>query len=92
MGLLAVAVLVAAVRVGRLGLESVRRQQRPLAGRVLLGVAVVVDGQRHAIRAVPLRHPAQFRQGVRQPSLRLAKLSEEHRVTCSQFEWVRTKW
>jgi hypothetical protein len=26
------------------------------------------------------------------PSLRLAKLSEKHSVTCSQFEAVSTKW
>jgi hypothetical protein len=65
--LLAVAVLVPARRVGGLRLQPVMGQQRPVLGRVLLGAALVVDGQRHAIGAVPLRHPAQFPEGVLQP-------------------------
>jgi hypothetical protein len=64
--LLAVAVLVAARRVRGLRLQPVMGQQRPVLGRVPLGTALVVDGQRHAVGAVPLRHPAQLPQGVLQ--------------------------
>ena len=42
--------------------------------------------QRHAVGAMPLRHAAQCPQRVLQAPLRLAKLSEKHTVTCSQFE------
>jgi hypothetical protein len=65
--LLAVAVLVAARRVRGLRLQPIMGQQGPVLGRVPLGTALVVDGQRHAVGAVPLRHPAQLRQGVLQP-------------------------
>jgi hypothetical protein len=65
--LLAVPVLVTARRVGRLGFEPVMGQQRPVLRRVLLSAALVMDGQRHAVGAVPLRHSAQFPQGVLQP-------------------------
>ena len=65
--LLAVAVLVTARRVGRLGLQAVVGQQRPVARRVLLGATLVVDGQGHTVGAVPLRDAAQLPQGVLQP-------------------------
>jgi hypothetical protein len=65
--LLAVAVLVPTGRVGRLGVQPVMGQQRPVAGRVLLGAALVVHGQGHAIGAVPLGHATQLPQGVLQP-------------------------
>jgi len=65
--LLAVAVLVAARRVRGLRFQPVMGQQRPVLGRVPLGAALVVDGQRHAVGAVPPRHTAQLPQGVLQP-------------------------
>ena len=65
--LLAVAVLVPAGRVGRLRLQPVMGQQRPVPRRVLLGTALVVHRQRHAVGAVPLRHAPQLGQGVLQP-------------------------
>ncbi len=47
-------------RIGRLGHHVVMPQQRLVAVRVLLGVALVVHRQRHAVGAMPRRHPAQF--------------------------------
>lgn len=78
--LLTVPVLVAAGRVGRLGHQAVVGQQRPVPGRVLLGAALVMDGQGHAVGAVPQRHPAQLPQGVLQPLAQAGEaLREAHR-------------
>jgi hypothetical protein len=66
MTLLAIAVLVAAGGIGRLGHEPVVRQQRLIPRRELLGVPVRMHRQRQAIRAVPLRHAAQGPQGILQ--------------------------
>jgi hypothetical protein len=65
-GLLAIAVLMAAVGVRGLGRQPIVTQQRLVARRVLLRVAVVMHRQRHAIRAMPLRHAAQFPQRILQ--------------------------
>jgi len=67
MTLLAIAVLVAAGGIGRLGRQTVVTHQRLVPARVLLGGAVLMHGQRHAVGTMPLRHPAQFPQGVLQP-------------------------
>jgi hypothetical protein len=53
-------------RVGRLALQAIMRQQGPILGGELLGLAVMVHGQRHAIAAVTLRHTAQGPQGILQ--------------------------
>jgi len=53
MALLTVAVLVAAVGVGGLRRHTVVTHQRLIPRRVLLEVAIVVNGQRHAIRSMP---------------------------------------
>ena len=60
MPLFAIAVLVPAVRIGRLGGDTVVSHQRLIARRVLLGIAFVIHRQRHAVRAMTLRHAAQF--------------------------------
>jgi hypothetical protein len=65
--LLAVAILVGAIRVGRLGRDAVMSQQRPVVLRVRLRVAVVVHGQRHAVGPVPRRRRAQRPPGVLRP-------------------------
>jgi len=46
------------------------------------------------IRSVRCRcgTPPKDHKALCNPSLRLAKLSEKHTVTCSQFECVNTKW
>jgi hypothetical protein len=64
MPLLAIAVLMATRGIGRLRLQAVVMQQRLILGRVLLTIALVVYRQRHPIRAMPLRHAAQFPQRV----------------------------
>jgi hypothetical protein len=64
MTLLAVAVLVPAVRIGRLGRHAIVTHQGLIPRRVLLGIAIVVNGQRHAISTMTLRHRAQLPQGV----------------------------
>ena len=66
-GLLAIAVLVATGGVGRLGLQAVMPQQGLVLRRVLFGMAIVMHRQGHAVGAMPLRHAAQFPQGVLQP-------------------------
>jgi hypothetical protein len=66
MALLAVAVLVPAVRVRGLGRHTVVTQEGLIAGRVLLGVAVVVNGQGHAVGAMTLGTAADLPQGVLQ--------------------------
>ena len=65
--LLAVAVLVAARRVGGLRGDPIVGQQRPVGGREPLRLPVGVHRQRHAVGAVPGRHPAQGPEGVLQP-------------------------
>ncbi len=67
MALLAIAVLMAAGGVGRLGRHVVVPQQRLIVGGVLLGIAVLVHRQRHAVRAMPLGNAAEAPQGVLQP-------------------------
>lgn len=67
MRLLAVPVLMGAGRVGRLGHDAVMPQQGLILGCVLLRVAVVMHGHRHAVGAVPRGHPAQFPEGVLEP-------------------------
>jgi hypothetical protein len=64
MSLLAIAVLMAARRIGRLGRHTVVTHQGLIPGCVFLGVAVVVNGQRHAVGAMPLGYAAQFPQRV----------------------------
>jgi hypothetical protein len=64
MALLAIAVLVAAVRIRGLGRHPVVTHQGLIARRVALGVAVLVHGQRHAVGAMTLGHAAQFPHGV----------------------------
>jgi hypothetical protein len=67
MALLAIPVLVAAGGVGRLCGDVVVPQQRLIAGGVLLGIAVLVDRQRHAVGAMALGNAAEVPQGVLQP-------------------------
>ena len=67
MALLAITVLVTARRIGRLGRHPVMPQQGLVVGRVLLGVALLVDRQRHAVRAVPLGYTAQLPEGLLRP-------------------------
>lgn len=64
MALLAVAVLVPAVRVRGLGRHTVVTHQGLIPGRVLLEVPVVVNRQGHAVGAMTLGHAAQFPQRV----------------------------
>jgi hypothetical protein len=58
MTLFAVAVLVTASRICRLGMHSVVPQQRLVLSRILLHASLVVHRQRHAVRAVSLRRSA----------------------------------
>jgi hypothetical protein len=62
--LLAIAILVAAGRVGCLGGHTVVTHQSLVARRVLLRGTVLVHRQGHAVGAMPLRHAAQFPQSV----------------------------
>jgi hypothetical protein len=62
MALLAVAVLVPAVRIRGLGHHAIVTHQGLITGRVPLGVPVLVNGQRHAVGAMTLGHPPQFPQ------------------------------
>jgi hypothetical protein len=64
--LLAIAVLVAAGRIGRLGHQPVVAQQGPVVRREGLGLAVGMHRHGHAVRAVPCGHAAQVPQGVLQ--------------------------
>jgi hypothetical protein len=50
-----VAILVAAGRVGGLPLQAIVSQQRPIAGRELVRLTVVMHGQRHTVGTMPLR-------------------------------------
>jgi hypothetical protein len=56
--LLAIAILVAAGRVGRLADQPVVAQQRPVVRREGLGLAVGMHRHRQPVRAVPLGRPA----------------------------------
>jgi hypothetical protein len=66
MALLAIPVLMAAVGVRGFRRHPVVTQQRLIPRRVLLGVAVVVHRQRHAVRAMTPGHTAQVPQGILQ--------------------------
>jgi hypothetical protein len=66
MALLAVAVLVAAGRIGRLGHQIVMTHQGLVGSRVLLGVALVVNRQRHPVGAMTGWYAAEFPQSVLQ--------------------------
>jgi hypothetical protein len=61
-----VAILMATGRVGCLALQAIMRQQGRILGGELIGLAIVVHGQRHAIAAMPLRHTAQGPQRILQ--------------------------
>jgi hypothetical protein len=65
--LLDIAVLVGVACLGLLAGQPVVGQQRLVATGELLGVGEVVDRRAQAVSAVPLRHAAQFPQGVLQP-------------------------
>ena len=86
--LFAVAVLMTAVRVGRLGPDPVVTHQGLIARRVLLGIPVVVHRQRHAIGAMTLRHRPQFPHGVL-PTL--AQTGEALRETQTHMLPVRVR-
>jgi hypothetical protein len=91
--LLAVAVLVPAGGIRRLGLQPVMTQQPFVFRGVLLSLALVVDRQRHAVGAVPLRHPAQGPQRVLQPRAQAGEaLRKTHRhvlpVRVGQHEMI----
>ena len=80
MALLAVTVLMPAVRIGGLGRHAVMTHQSLIARRVLLGVAIVVNRQRHAVGAMTLRHGTQFPDGVLPPLAQAGEtLREAHR-------------
>jgi hypothetical protein len=66
MGRLHIAILMAAGRVGCLTLQAIMRQQRPILGRELVGLTIVVDCQRHPVRAMALRHGTQGPQRILQ--------------------------
>jgi hypothetical protein len=94
MALLAIAVLVAAGRIGRLGSHPVMPQQGLVLGRVLLGVPFLIHRQRHAVRAVPLGHATQFPQGILDPFAQAGEtLRKAHRhvfpVRVGQHEVVQ---
>jgi hypothetical protein len=59
-----VAVLVAAVRIGRLGLDTVMIHQTPVFVGELLRLTVVMHCQGHAVRAMACRHQPHFPDGV----------------------------
>ena len=60
MTLLAIAVLVSAGGIGRLGGQTVVAHQGPIAGRELFEIAVLVHRESHAVGAMPFRHGAEF--------------------------------
>jgi hypothetical protein len=66
MPLLAIAVLVAAGCIGRLSRQAIVTHQRLVPSGVLLRVTVLMNRQRHAVGAMPLRYAAQFPQSVLQ--------------------------
>ena len=88
MPLLAIAVLMATRRIGCLRLQAVVIQQGSILGRVLLGIALVVHRQRHPIRAMPPRHPAQLPQRVLQT---LTQAGKTLRITQTDVFPVRVR-
>jgi hypothetical protein len=66
MGLFAIAVLMPAVGVGRLGLDAIVLHERLVVAGEHLGVAVRMHGQGHAVGAVPPRHASQRPQRILQ--------------------------
>ena len=78
MALFAIAVLVPAVGIGCLGGDTVMTHQGLVAHRVLFRMAFVIHRQRHAVRAMTLRHRAQLPERVLQP---LAQAGEALRET-----------
>jgi hypothetical protein len=97
MTLLAIAVLVTARRIGSLGRQAIMPQQGLVMGRVLLGVAFLIHGQRHAIRAVPPGCAAQFPQGILRPFAEAGEtLRETDRhvfpVRVGQHEVIQQVW
>lgn len=78
MGLFAVAVFVAARRVGRLARDAIMSQQRLVLLREDFWVAVRMYRQRHAVGAMSLRHASQGPQRVLQT---LAQTGETLRET-----------
>jgi hypothetical protein len=66
MPLFAIAVLVPAVGIGRLGRDAVVSHQCLIARRVLFGISFVIHRQRHAVRAMTLRHAAKLPERVLQ--------------------------
>jgi hypothetical protein len=88
MPLFAIAVLVTAGRVGRLGSHSVMPQQRLVLSRILLHAPLVVHRQRHAVRAVSLRRSARRPQRVLQPH---AQARETLRVAQAHVLPVRVR-
>lgn len=92
-----VAILIPAGRVGRLPLQAVMRQQGPIGVRELVGVAIVVDGQCHAIGPVALRHTAQGPQGVLQAGAQAGEAlgktkSDMLPIGMRQHEMVQQVW
>jgi hypothetical protein len=77
MPLFAIAILVAARRIGRLGRHAIVTHQGLVASGVLLRVTVLMNRQRHAIRSMPFRYPAQFPQSVLQPFAQAGKALRE---------------
>jgi hypothetical protein len=67
MALLAVAVLVPAVRIRGLGRHTVVTHERLIPAGVPLRVPVVMHGQRHAVGAMTLGHSAQLPHGILPP-------------------------
>jgi hypothetical protein len=94
MSLLAIAVLVPRGRVGRLPLQPVMRQQRPVTLRERLGMAVLVHRQTHPVGAVPPRHAAQSLQRALQPFAQARKALRQAQphmlpVRVGQYEVIR---
>lgn len=88
MSLLAIAVLVAARRIGRLGRHAVVTHQGLIPGRVLLGVTVLMNRQRHAVGPMPFGYATQLPQSVLQP---LAQAGEALRETQRHVFPVRAR-
>jgi hypothetical protein len=97
MALLAVAVLVATVGVRGLGCHAVVTQQGLIARRVLLGVTVVVHGQRHTIGAMTLGYAAHGPKRMLRPLAQAGEaLREAQRhvfpIRVGQHEVVQQVW
>jgi hypothetical protein len=94
MALLAVAILVPAAGIRRLGGNPIMPHQRLILGRVLLGMPFLVDGQGHAVGAMTLGHTVQFPEGILRPFAQAGEaLREAHRhvlpVRVGQHEVVQ---